>query len=69
MFMHGLTTFVGFTAGAALIAIVLQDVFEVMLLPRRVLRRWRLMGVYFQAAWRIWAWAGGETASINASNS
>ena len=37
-----------------LLAVVLQDAFEVMLLPRRVSRRLRLMNLYFQAAWAAW---------------
>lgn len=38
-----------------LLGFVLQDAFEVMLLPRRVERRRRLMGIYFRVAWRGWA--------------
>lgn len=41
-------------AAAAIMAIILQDAFEVMLLPRRVQRRWRFMGVYFQITWAAW---------------
>ncbi len=37
-----------------LIAGVLQDAFEVMLLPRRVRRRLRFMAVYFRVAWPLW---------------
>ena len=37
-----------------LMAIVLQDAFEVMLLPRRVHRRVRLARFYFRSFW--WAW-------------
>ncbi|MBA3810472.1 MAG: two pore domain potassium channel family protein [Caulobacteraceae bacterium] len=36
------------------LAFVLQDAFEVMLLPRRVSRRWRLTGIYFRATWATW---------------
>ena len=39
-----------------LLGIVLQDAFEVMLLPRRVHRRMRLTRFYFDAAWAIWCW-------------
>ena len=35
-------------------ALVLQDAFEVMLLPRRVMRRVRLSGTYFRLAWAAW---------------
>ena len=38
-----------------LMAVVLQDAFEVMLLPRRVHRRVRLTRFYFRTIW--WAWA------------
>jgi Ion channel len=38
----------------ALLTLVLQDAFEVMLLPRRVQRRLRLMWLYFRAAWAAW---------------
>jgi len=41
-------------AGVLLVAFVLQDAFEVMLLPRRVVRRWRLTRVYVQATWATW---------------
>ena len=33
---------------------VLQDAFEVMLLPRRVQRRFRFMRLYFRASWAVW---------------
>ena len=37
-----------------LMAIILQDAFEVMLLPRRVHRRVRLTRFYFRTIWWIW---------------
>ena len=40
---------------AVLIAIVMQDAFEVMLLPRRVARRVRLTRFYFRASWSVWS--------------
>jgi len=40
--------------GIILILLVMQDVFEVLLLPRRVRRRWRLAGLLFQATWSLW---------------
>ena len=36
------------------LVLVLQDAFEVMLLPRRVRRRWRFMSLYFRATWTVW---------------
>ncbi len=41
--------------GIVLLGIVLQDAFEVMLLPRRVTRRVRLTRFYFDASWTIWS--------------
>ncbi|MFL5281326.1 MAG: hypothetical protein ACJ8AW_10085 [Rhodopila sp.] len=40
--------------GAILLALVFQDAFEVMLLPRRVYRRMRLNRYYFTTAWNVW---------------
>jgi hypothetical protein len=45
--------------GLVLIIVVFQDVFEVLLLPRRVRRRWRLAGVFFAATWALWRWIAG----------
>ena len=42
-------------AGVALLLIVLQDAFEVMLLPRRVQRNLRFMRLYFRAIWAVWS--------------
>ena len=42
-------------AAVGLLLLVLQDAFEVMLLPRRVQRRLRLMRVYFRAFWAGWS--------------
>jgi hypothetical protein len=39
--------------GTILLLAVLQDAFEVMLLPRRVHRRIRFTRFYFQAVWAI----------------
>ena len=41
-------------AALLLAALVLQDAFEVMLLPRRVDRRYRLARIYFRTAWTLW---------------
>jgi voltage-gated potassium channel Kch len=37
-----------------LIALTLQDAFEVVLLPRRVSRRFRFTSGFFRAGWRLW---------------
>ena len=42
-------------AAVILLAVILQDAFEVMLLPRRIFRRFRLTRLYFVAAWAIWS--------------
>ncbi len=41
--------------GTALLVFMLQDAFEVMLLPRRVQRRVRLASLWFRFAWTSWA--------------
>ena len=41
--------------GILALGIVLQDAFEVMLLPRRVNRRVRLTRNYFQFSWKAWS--------------
>ena len=45
-------------AGLALMAVIVQDAFEVMLLPRRVIRRWRLVRAFFRTTWTAWASIG-----------
>ena len=44
-----------FLVGLLLLFIVLQDAFEVMLLPRRVQRRLRFVRFYFRQTWRLFA--------------
>ena len=61
-----MTSWVALIAGLLLLALVLQDAFEVMLLPRRVQRRIRMVRVYFRATWSAWtmaarAWPPGGT--------
>ena len=41
--------------GVLLLVLVLQDAFEVMLLPRRVQRRLRFVRLYFRQTWRLFA--------------
>jgi len=47
---------------AILFAIILQDAFEVMLLPRRVTRKYRLMRLYYRASWATWVHAAHRIA-------
>jgi hypothetical protein len=42
-------------AAIMLLALVAQDAFEVMLLPRRVQRRIRFMRFYFETSWAAWS--------------
>src|SRR6476660_7562228 len=44
-------------ASIGLILIVLGDAFEVIILPRRVTRRFRLARFFYRSTWRPWSWA------------
>jgi len=46
--------------GLILIGGSLQDAFEVVLLPRRVQRRLRLMRLFFRATWGVWSRLGAR---------
>jgi len=50
-------------AGVALIAIVLWDTFETIVLPRLVTRRIRLTRLYFRYTWMVWATIGRSISS------
>ena len=50
-------------AGLFLIGGMMQDAFEVMLLPRRVNRRLRIVGFWFRFAWRSWGALGRRIAN------
>ena len=45
---------VSLIAGLLMVATVLWDAFETVVLPRTVTRRLRLAGVYFRTTWRLW---------------
>ena len=47
-------------AAICIVLVVLQDAFEVMLLPRRVHRRIRLTRLYFAASWATWSGIGAR---------
>lgn len=49
--MHPLLAFVGLI----LVALVLIDAFEVMVLPRRVTRTLRPVRLYYRLAWGLWS--------------
>ena len=42
-------------AGTVLIVVVLWDVFETIVLPRRVTRRVRLTRMFYRAMWTPWS--------------
>lgn len=42
-------------AGTLLLLTILHDAFEVMLLPRRVKSRIRLVRLFFRSSWRLWS--------------
>ncbi len=44
--------------GVLLIAVVLWETFETLVLPRRVDRRLRLTRIYFRSFWRAWSAVG-----------
>jgi hypothetical protein len=44
--------------GIALVALTLIDAFEVMVLPRRVTRRFRPTRLFYRSTWPPWAWIG-----------
>ena len=41
-------------AGIALLALVLRDAFETIILPRRVRRIFQLTSVFYRTTWKIW---------------
>ncbi len=43
------------TLGVILIAVVLWETFETIVLPRRVIRRWRVTGFLYHLTWSPWA--------------
>ena len=49
-----LTAPAAFFTGAAIVLIVMWDAFEVIVLPRRVTRRFRLSRFFYRTFWRMW---------------
>jgi hypothetical protein len=41
--------------GFIIILFILVEVFEALVLPRRVMRRYRFTRLYYQSTWRVWA--------------
>src|SRR5438132_13331523 len=50
----------------ALILVVLWDAFEVIILPRRVIRKFRLARFFYRATWKPWAAAARRMSRIKA---
>lgn len=50
-----MSTWIVAIAATILLSLVLQDAFEVMLLPRRVHRRVRMTRFYFSVIWTVWS--------------
>jgi hypothetical protein len=50
-----MTTAVVAIFAVILLALTLQDAFEVMLLPRRVVRQVRFVGLFYRATWSAWS--------------
>jgi hypothetical protein len=40
--------------GVLFVLLALWDSFEVMVLPRRITRRWRIARMYYRTTWRLW---------------
>lgn len=48
--VHGIAALIG----VMIVVVVLDDVFESIVLPRRVTRRWRLVGILLRSVWAPW---------------
>lgn len=59
-FVPTLSGFIGFL----LLCIVFHDVFEVMLLPRRIARRLRLVRIFFNWSWSVWSFVAQRIPSV-----
>src|SRR5437870_1159864 len=46
---------VAFLVGLSLIAVILWDAFETVVLPRRVLRRLGMTRLFYRTTWRLWS--------------
>src|ERR1700687_5011768 len=62
-------SFIGILAGVAMILLVLEEGFEVMVLPRRISRPYRLTVGFYRVGWGVWgalfgALAGREGAQV-----
>jgi Ion channel len=51
--------------GAALLLIVLWDVFETIILPRRIMRKFRLARAFYRSTWQPWRLVAGRIGLRN----
>ena len=54
-----LTSPAAFLTGVAILIIVVWDAFEVIILPRRVTRRFRLSRLFYKNLWSVWKFTVG----------
>ena len=52
--MISITRLLAGVGGLLLIAVILWDAFEVVILPRRVVRRFRLARIFYRSTWAMW---------------
>src|SRR5690242_4192645 len=53
----------------AIIVIVLWDAFEVIILPRRVTRKFRLARLFYRVTWLPWKWRAPRMKKISSRES
>ncbi len=56
----------GLVAGLLILIVILHDTFEVMLLPRRIRRPFRLVRLFFRSSWGLWSRTGRIVSAANA---
>ncbi len=62
--MNSLTAIAGFI----ILIIILWDGFEVIILPRRVARRFRLSRFFYLSTWAVWSWVARHITPPNAAS-
>src|ERR1022692_2446646 len=53
------------TIGIFLVLVILWDVFETIILPRRITRRFRLARMFYRSTWRPWSWIARRMRATN----
>src|SRR5262245_621904 len=51
-------------AGVILLVVVLVDCFEAVVLPRRLIHRWRPNLLFYRTTWRFWRWMSSLFPSV-----